>query len=232
MKTIVTILIACTLSVAGYAQNPELFENEWYLQKIIIDGVEHVAPHNEEIDFVQLNIFQDLFNTSVCEGLSGHGLTITNTDISVFELVLLIDEPCYLAANNTFQSLYYNDFFEFQSPDPDRFFSYQIDDEGDSLFMVWTNSTGDKAFYGNQLLSNENLKVLQFFVYPNPVKNILVVKSTKPITKVVFYDVLGKKLLSINQDFQQMDVSSLSKGVYFVTITTEKGKMVRKVVKD
>ncbi|CAM3331509.1 hypothetical protein [Aequorivita lipolytica] len=133
MKTLFYILLF-HISTISFAQDPQLFDNTWYLQKINIDGVDYQAPHNSEIDFIQLNIFPDFFNTNVCESLSGQNLTISNDEINVFEFVILPDEPCVLAESNDYQNLYYNGFFEWQSLD--KTFAYIIESQGNDLSLV------------------------------------------------------------------------------------------------
>jgi hypothetical protein len=100
------------------------------------------------------------------------------------------------------------------------------------LQLTLTNDEGDQAIYGDQLLAVPEHNVARIVLYPNPVRDMFAIQSTEPIKRVVLYNVLGKKLLTVTQDFQQIDMSSLPKGIYFATIITAKGKIVRKVVKS
>ncbi|PKA83447.1 putative secreted protein (Por secretion system target) [Ulvibacter sp. MAR_2010_11] len=69
-------------------------------------------------------------------------------------------------------------------------------------------------------------------VYPNPVSDKLTISVSDAITfeKAVIYSVLGQQI--VNSSEKVTDVSFLSQGIYFVNITTNKGEMVYKIVKE
>lgn len=235
MKTLLYILIF-NLSAISFAQDPQLFENPWYLQKLTIEGVDYEAPNNNEIEFIPLNIFPDTFNTIVCLGLSGHDLSISNTEISVFEFVILLGDSCDLPANNDYEDLYYNGFFEWQMLN--KTFLYSIEQIGDSLSLVLTNENGDKAFYGNEKLQTLEFTKTQYCLYPNPVKNQLFLNSKNSDTnlKIKIFNIASQQLRTQNLDFKSqisLDVSNLSSGIYFLNIADEKGNTtVKKFIKE
>lgn len=73
----------------------------------------------------------------------------------------------------------------------------------------------------------------KFTIYPNPAKSIINITSpnNEIINSISIYNVVGQKLItSINQN--SIDVSSLSKGSYFITIETDKGKGILKFLKE
>ena len=59
MKTIKILILVLFASLSSYAQNPQLFENTWYLQKIVIDNQDFFPPSNNEIEFVSLNLTEN-----------------------------------------------------------------------------------------------------------------------------------------------------------------------------
>ena len=63
-------------------------------------------------------------------------------------------------------------------------------------------------------------------VYPNPTSGKLQLSGNPTITNVSIYNALGM-LVSNN-----LDLTNQASGVYFVKITTEKGVMTRKVIKN
>jgi len=73
-------------------------------------------------------------------------------------------------------------------------------------------------------------------VYPNPTNGELKVESSKfKVQSVEVFDVSGKNVLShtANRKPQTaLDISHLQAGTYFVEITTEAGKTVKKIVKE
>ena len=67
-------------------------------------------------------------------------------------------------------------------------------------------------------------------MYPNPVKDILFIKSNDKIDKVDVYSVDGKLIKSkINSD--KIDFSNLPKGIYLVNIHTKSGIKSEKIIK-
>ncbi len=63
-------------------------------------------------------------------------------------------------------------------------------------------------------------------VYPNPVKNILYIKNASGLNYINVYDSLGQKVLRSNHKY--IDVSNLSKGMYFLEIHTTNSRIETK----
>ena len=67
-------------------------------------------------------------------------------------------------------------------------------------------------------------------VYPNPAKNMLHVEDFG-LTQVEVFNIMGQSVLSVNEDFETVDISHLQNGIYFIRIkTTEEEKTVKLVV--
>jgi len=70
-------------------------------------------------------------------------------------------------------------------------------------------------------------------VYPNPTTGELIIENGELIIEnVEVFDIYGKKQFSTFNFQFSIDISHLSAGVYFVKIYTEKGVVVKKVVKN
>ncbi|WP_083478242.1 T9SS type A sorting domain-containing protein [Lacinutrix himadriensis] len=88
----------------------------------------------------------------------------------------------------------------------------------------------------------ENLSVeetsMQDFVtmYPNPINNVLHIKSKNALETVSIYDVNGRQLQTISFTGNKLDTeintSAFSQGVYFVKIKTEIGIQTTKIIKN
>ena len=70
-------------------------------------------------------------------------------------------------------------------------------------------------------------------IYPNPVKDLLTIKTSNATffseKKIGIYNILGEKILSFklgNAQTNKIDVAALKAGVYFVRYETEKGNTV------
>ncbi|MEJ6675408.1 MAG: T9SS type A sorting domain-containing protein, partial [Polaribacter sp.] len=67
-------------------------------------------------------------------------------------------------------------------------------------------------------------------IYPNPVKNILTIDGLV-VQDVVIYSVLGKEVLKISNQ-NRVNVSSLSKGVYFIKVSDGINASTKKFIKN
>lgn len=86
----------------------------------------------------------------------------------------------------------------------------------------------------NDALSIEEVLLDEINIYPNPVKDYLVVESnTLNVEKVEVYSVTGKLLVSqsLNKNTNNIDFSSFSSGLYLVKIASDKGTLVKRIVK-
>jgi len=84
------------------------------------------------------------------------------------------------------------------------------------------------------LLSNEDEDLSKAKLYPNPVNTIVNLKLPFATNgSITFYNVLGGKVLSttFSSAATQIDVSELKSGIYLARIQTEKGTIIKKIVK-
>lgn len=75
-------------------------------------------------------------------------------------------------------------------------------------------------------------KIAPINLYPNPVKEILCFSGCEVGSRIMIYNICGTLLLDKTLVNDQLNVSSLSKGVYSVKIMDLKGVFVRKMVKE
>jgi hypothetical protein len=70
-------------------------------------------------------------------------------------------------------------------------------------------------------------------VYPNPVNDVLYIDNHENfnIEKLVIYDVTGKELLTIKENFSQIELSTLTAGLLFLKIETERGTVIKRIIK-
>ena len=67
-------------------------------------------------------------------------------------------------------------------------------------------------------------------IYPNPANDVLNVEGSEVIL-VEVYNIMGQSVLSLNEDFETVDISHLQNGIYFIRIkTTEEEKTVKLVI--
>jgi len=81
---------------------------------------------------------------------------------------------------------------------------------------------------------NEVLNEEIFAIYPNPIRDKLKIENRElKIKQIKLYNITGSLLQSINVDSNELEINmrNLQSGVYFVKITTEKGMIIKKIVK-
>ena len=94
---------------------------------------------------------------------------------------------------------------------------------------VTVNSIGCSS---NQLSVDDEILHNSLKLYPNPVTNILTIKSKNvEISKVEIYSILGEKIKEINSNFDSITIDKLPKGIYIIRIYSEKSSMIRKIIK-
>ncbi len=111
---------------------------------------------------------------------------------------------------------------------------------GNQFIVTWSeNRTGTTNPYAQNydfssfLSTRDVVKESRngFSVYPNPVSSVLHIQSQEGISSVTVYNAVGQ-FITTGRDTQQLDLSSLEKGVYFVRILDKKGnEETQKVIK-
>jgi len=72
-----------------------------------------------------------------------------------------------------------------------------------------------------------------FSVYPNPAKEVLNISNTigAELLSVTVTDLNGRTVKQINSSVEQINISDLNAGVYFVNINSTEGSLTKKIVK-
>ncbi|WP_179353109.1 T9SS-dependent choice-of-anchor J family protein [Winogradskyella vidalii] len=99
----------------------------------------------------------------------------------------------------------------------------------------YTNLTGWEATVSCAVLGVEDvINEAAFTYYPNPVTNTLTLNAQKSIENVTVYNMLGQKVLRTapNNITNELDMSSLSVGTYFVKVTIESVTQTIRVIKQ
>jgi hypothetical protein len=109
--------------------------------------------------------------------------------------------------------------------------------EIDTLGNVWVVDYNDlhtlltpnspQWLSNKEIVNNERINI-----YPNPTKGNLSISASSDITKVSILDITGSTINTINNPKITIDVSSLSKGVYFILIETVQGNSLEKFIKE
>lgn len=99
---------------------------------------------------------------------------------------------------------------------------------------------GTFSFYHSHLFRymglqsvEENGNVIVINIYPNPVINNLIIE-TPDKTTIDFMNISGQKIKSIisNSVITSIDLKNISSGIYFVKAVTDKGFVIKKIIKE
>ncbi|MBL4663198.1 MAG: T9SS type A sorting domain-containing protein [Flavobacteriaceae bacterium] len=91
----------------------------------------------------------------------------------------------------------------------------------------------DNVFFGFPIASIDDASNANIQMYPNPVKDLLNIRSTIPIDNIQIYDMLGTLVSEItpNPIEATIDMSSLPSGIYLVKVSIKNTTRTIKVVK-
>jgi hypothetical protein len=158
-----------------------------------------------------------------CNTFSGT-YTYQPDELTSMDLAHSMDD-CGISIHNNFES----DYFFFM-----EYFWFTIIPDGNGLSLEIGNPLfGYAVFKDYELSVNEYELSAKIKVYPNPVSDILNITSEKVVIESVsVYSLAGQQLISPTENFENIDVSSLSEGIYLLEIYTENGRQVQKFIKE
>ena len=116
-----------------------------------------------------------------------------------------------------------------------------LSDEGyndQTIYVAFVNRTNDgfKLYIDDILVWKEDpaitseIEILDLVVYPNPVQEVLMIKSTDKIESIELKDLSGKCVVYSKSN--EMNIEHLPSGVYLATVRTIKGVRTVKVIKS
>jgi hypothetical protein len=114
---------------------------------------------------------------------------------------------------------------------------FQLDTvlSGINFFTIDANNEYwiDDVLFVESTLSSVSFGSIKLKAYANPVVNVLNIKSANTIDNIFVYNLLGQTIVttSPNSSETQLNFSDLSKGSYFIEITVENKKVMKKIVK-
>lgn len=109
---------------------------------------------------------------------------------------------------------------------------------GQSVSFTLTNAVGVSCFQTASTtctnLANESFESEVFQLFPNPVNNILNLKSLQPIKNIQIYNLVGQQVFTsdYNEKEFQINLSHLSSGTYLVKVFTQDSIKTIKILKN
>jgi len=221
----VALLLGLIYSFNSFGQDPFLFENDWFLAQLTVDGTPIDIPNNTEVGIIPTYFMDfkplDYFESTVCNTFAAD-VTIGSDQITFNNIVVGLFE-CTIAANTAFEFIYFP-FFQDHEGVPNDYFVSIIDgpETGDQLVLNIINPDGDNAEYWNNKLSAPENSINELTVFPNPTQEILSWNSSfKGPVEVRIYSLQGTLVKQLNQVQNSVDVSALSSGIYFIELKAD-----------
>lgn len=215
-----------------YAQNPLLYQYNWQLSYIVVNGVTYNAPSNTEVPSISLMFEQvnNSFYTDVCNYATG---TIASADTNTFTLSNMIQSLiiCNTQVNGDFEAQYFYIFFQnVGSP-----INYSFVTTTDEPVLTLTNSNNNTAVYSGILLSTKDFNSEFVSVYPNPSEDKINISSTNESLENwnwEIYNQVGTLLQSgkYSRD-PSINVKNLDTGIYILKLTSEGQQVIKRFIK-
>lgn len=247
-KFLYSLVLSVAISFNGVAQTQQvdLMNNEWYVHKVVLNSVEHLAPINQERTNWQVNSSEFLFNAGAiylyyCTSCTLQGINfLPNNEFKVTDMVCLSMNDCNRQLGNDNSDFLMKFYDVFQVNQPDTVFQYQVTNVDSSTKQLKiTNEDGDDAYFYSSKLSVTTTAFSKVTVFPNPVENSLNInlESVPEMNcRFVLYDITGKQIKEVEDLSSKtisIDTSDLKNGIYFLTILNDKGRVQKteKIIK-
>ncbi|MBL1219200.1 MAG: T9SS C-terminal target domain-containing protein [Planctomycetes bacterium] len=233
MRNVILIVLAVLVYHSSYAQDPRLYDNNWYFASGELNGVTLEPPFPSFVTILTFNSnppFEEiLIDYVTCEETHGSTLIYNPTE-NIFNIQGGFGG---LVGTCTYNFMY--DHLEVYWDDdldvPKNPFNYTIIDDGNYLQLTIFNGNGDHVVYNNFQLSIVDFDVLSFSIHPNPVKDELFFPhiSDSDYLDVFIFDLHGKLVKSINHlNSESINLQDLQAGLYFIRLNDNLGRTVIK----
>jgi hypothetical protein len=223
----------------SFAQNQQLYENDWYLSNLIVNGSSVIFPNNYEASNIKLSFYQEenttqsFMKTTLCNemwGLTTFENNHTNFSFSNYVATLMF---CDFIENENYQYMYLTFFTE---NEPNNDFTYNISDFENIRTLTINSINNKQAIYSSQMLSTNQYRKLDFNISPNPVSDYINIKlDNQKVENVLvnIYNSFGKlcKTANIISNQESINVEELSSGIYLINFTTKGEIITRKFMK-
>ncbi|WP_298762565.1 T9SS type A sorting domain-containing protein [uncultured Polaribacter sp.] len=186
----------------------------------------HIVFTNNQISEI------DLSNNLNLTGLFADNNQLKELDISrnrkIYRFSVSNNELTTLNVKNTNNT----NFISFNATNNPNLSCIFVDDKSYSS-NNWIKKDATSFFVETQLecettLSNSKVFELATSIFPNPTKNNFTIQTEELISKVIIYDVLGKKLATF-VNTKKVSLESVPNGIYFIHIFSD--KLQQKVIK-
>ncbi len=234
------IFVFC-FSFSGFSQQPEINSGDWYLINLHLNSEDNFRPvradGNPIVSVIDERNYGTVMDTYICD--SCEIVFDVDTENSKF---ICYSSSCTLGGCDSIEHATgidtsdieskFMQFWSFQNT-TQRVFDYQIIEENldQPRELTITDAEGNYAqYYYNTLATKQVSSIPSFSIYPNPVKDKLIVSATNNLShyNVEIFDVFGKLKVSEQLKSKSINVEHLPNGVYFLVMKDALGYSIAK----
>lgn len=219
------------------AQEPNLLDREWMLEKVTLNTIEHIFPNTNPSIIATANFTSNTLSSTICNTLSGNVSYSNQIHLNDAYLTLASCSDPSDNEYNIFEDYYFGQFFGSNTIDfIYSNYNYLIENIENSLRLTLINPNGDTAIYWSENLAIKDDAMNEFKIYPNPVENIFTIESDKlkKEMSVTIFNNQGKTVLRHtihNTTKSNFNLSTLFPGLYILNIKTEHTEFNYKLIK-
>lgn len=110
--------------------------------------------------------------------------------------------------------------------------------ESENILVVYYDNEREYTFDINKnaahfLITSIKQKEIteDFLIYPNPSNHFINMASVEDVKSIIIFDFKGKEIKTILKNFKTISIKDLTKGIYFLDIYKNEGRIVKKITK-
>ena len=231
MKNLFCLLLF-SISAISVAQDPRLFENDWYLYSIQATDlsteiiVSEIEPPISPYLSIQENL--DFNGEGACNSFNGVYEAFGQNYLSA-STFFETGEDCGIQIYNSLEEQLFSVIPEMH---------YTLTEDSNGFILTISTVLMGYAVFKSYPLSTSDFQKNKFQLYPNPAKDKLFISATNIVSKIEIkiFNIKGKILNTQNLELENQnstDISQLSQGIYFLNIQDENGNIeMKKFIKE
>jgi len=230
MKRVLLIILVGLFSLQSFGQNGALYQN-WYLISYEYDenifNVSEIFPHIEPTLTIEQNL--EYSGYAACNNYTGSFDYDSTNDLLTMNSFDATLNLCDYQEHNEFETVYFNFFANPNIID----YSIVYDTNGDENLYLESSSGVIFHYRNSQIIFSVNdIELFNINLFPNPVSGELFISSENTVVEnIVVYSINGKILLETVNETNSINVSALSKGIYFIELSSSEGKSIQRFIK-
>lgn len=234
-KLLLLFVIILTIQITN-AQPPEYFVDNWYLHSFTFNDETVLISDLEIPEGPTLIIKEDftLHGSSFCNNYSGSYEYFDSYPFGVDDNFIprdIVRETQNCGDLEEMETYFFIPFVEEKMAD-----IYVINASGNDKWIVlqYDSSYGYQEYKNFPALEIKNISIKDLIIFPNPVQNKLTIQSTSnDFDNFSITDINGRIILSIEKYISnEIDVSTLNSGMYFLNIQSSEGNVTKKFIKN